>query len=246
MTAKNRKRKSVYSRVVLKLSGEMLSGARDYGIDPEALRYFALRIRDARRLGVQLGVVIGGGNIIRGSEASDCGLGRRTGDYMGMLATVINGLALKDALTSVGVTARLLTAVEMRQAAEPYTADRAVRLLEKGYPVIFAGGTGSPFFSTDTAAALRVAEIGAEAILKGTKVDGVFSGDPVKDPRARLFRSISYRDVVEKRLRVMDLTAVSLCMDNDLPIVVFNMHMKGNLVKVLTGKKVGTVISNRQ
>ena len=233
-----------YRRVILKLSGEMLRGSRDFGIDPEALGWFALRIDEARRTGTQLGVVIGGGNIIRGTEAGECGLERRTADSMGMLATVINGLALRSALGKIGVPVRLFSAVNAGMLVEPYTPDRAVAQLEKGRVVILAGGTGSPFFSTDTAAALRAAETGAEAILKATKVDGVYSSDPEKDPRAKKFDSISYVEVIEKRLGVMDLTAVSLCMENSISIIVFSLYVEGNLKKALTGGKVGTVIGN--
>ena len=233
-----------YKRILLKLSGESLMGDKGYGIDSSTVRYMASEIKEVVGTGVQLAVVIGGGNIFRGVEASVRGMERASADYMGMLATVINALALQNALEKVGVPTRVQSAIEMRELAEPYIRRRAVRHLEKGRVVIFAAGTGNPYFTTDTAAALRAVEIGAEIILKGTKVDGVYSSDPVKDPRAKKFATISYMDVLKKSLAVMDSTAISLCMDNNLPIVVFNMRGKGNTKKIIYGKAVGTVVKD--
>ncbi len=231
-----------YRRILLKLSGEALMGDRGYGIDPDTVDYLAKEIRDTAKSGVQVAVVIGGGNIFRGVEAATEGMERVSADYMGMLATVINALALQDALEKRGVATRVQSAIEMRELAEPYIRRKAVRHLEKGRVVIFGAGTGNPYFTTDTAAALRAMEIDAELILKGTKVDGVYSDDPVKNPKARKYRSISYIDVLRKGLGVMDSTAISLCMDNNLPIVVFNLKGKGNVKKIADGKTVGTKI----
>ena len=235
------KTKPVYKRVVLKLSGEAMQGSRGYGIDATALLSIARQIKEISQLGLQIAVVIGGGNIFRGAEKSqNGGIDRSTSDYMGMLATVINGLALQDALEKQGVFTRVMTAIEMQELAEPYIRRRAMRHLEKGRVVIFVGGTGNPYFTTDTTAALRAIEIGAEVILKATKVDGVYSSDPEKDAHAKKFRSLDYITVLKKGLKVMDATAISLCMDNDLPIVVFNLHQEGNIKRVILGEEIGT------
>ncbi len=234
--------KPAYSKILLKLSGEALAGDNGYGIDPEIITGIAGEIRDVVALGVQISLVIGGGNIFRGLAASSAGMDRASADYMGMLATVMNSLALQDALETVGVKTRVQSAIEMREIAEPYIRRRAVRHLEKGRVVIFAAGTGNPYFTTDTAASLRAMEIGAEVILKATKVDGIYNADPAKDPSAVKFDSLTYLDVLQKGLQVMDATATSLCMDNDLPIVVFNMTQPGNIVKVLMGESIGTVV----
>lgn len=231
-----------YKRVLLKLSGEALMGDKGYGIDSKVVQSMALDIKKVAGMGVEVAVVIGGGNIFRGVEASVKGMERASADYMGMLATVINALALQDALEKIGIPTRVQSAIEMQQLAEPYIRRRAVRHLEKGRIVIFASGTGNPYFTTDTAAALRAMEIGAEVILKGTKVDGVYSSDPVKDPKARKYDYINYLDVLKKGLAVMDSTAISMCMDNNLPIVVFNVMGKGNIKKIVEGKKVGTLV----
>lgn len=237
--------KSKYKRVILKLSGEALMGAKGYGIDQKVLYLISKEIKEVFSRGVQLAVVIGGGNIFRGLEASAEGMERTTADYMGMLATVLNAMALQNALENLGVPTRVLSAIEMRELAEPYIRRRAVRHLEKNRVVIFAGGTGNPYFTTDTAAALRAVEIGAEIILKATRVNCVYSSDPLKDPKAKKFPEITYIDVLKKRLKVMDSTAISLCMDNNLPIVVFNLMNKGNIKKVLEGRKVGTLVRGR-
>ncbi|OEU75987.1 MAG: UMP kinase [Desulfuromonadales bacterium C00003068] len=234
--------KPAYRKILLKLSGEALAGDNGYGIDPEIITGIAGEIRDVVALGVQISLVIGGGNIFRGLAASSAGMDRASADYMGMLATVMNSLALQDALETVGVKTRVQSAIEMREIAEPYIRRRAVRHLEKGRVVIFAAGTGNPYFTTDTAASLRAMEIGAEVILKATKVDGIYNADPAKDPSAVKFDSLTYLDVLQKGLQVMDATATSLCMDNDLPIVVFNMTQPGNIVKVLMGESIGTVV----
>lgn len=231
-----------YRRILLKLSGEALMGDRGHGIDPQTVEYMASEIQEVVREGVQVAVVIGGGNIFRGMEASVKGMERASADYMGMLATVINALALQNALEKVGITTRVQSAIEMRALAEPYIRRRAIRHLEKGRIVIFAAGTGNPYFTTDTAAALRAMEIGAEVILKATKVNGVYSSDPVKDPRARMYSTIGYIDVLRKKLSVMDSTAISLCMDNNLPIIVFNVRNRGNIKKIIQGRKIGTLV----
>jgi len=218
-------------------------GDRPYGIDSEVVQYMAKEVKELHDMGVQVAIVIGGGNIFRGVEGSTKGMERATADYMGMLATVINALALQNALEKEGVPTRVQSAIEMRELAEPYIRRRAVRHLEKGRVVIFAAGTGNPYFTTDTAASLRAMEIGAEVILKATKVDGVYSADPKKDPKAKRYRRISYIDVLKKGLHVMDSTAISLCMDNALPIVVFNVRKKGNIRKVVEGKNIGTLVS---
>jgi len=226
----------------LKLSGEALMGDKGYGIDSSTVQFMASEIKEVAKMGVEIAVVIGGGNIFRGVEASVKGMERASADYMGMLATVINALALQNALEKVGVPTRVQSAIEMRELAEPYIRRRAIRHLEKGRVVIFAAGTGNPYFTTDTAAALRAMEIGAEVILKATKVDGVYSSDPMKDPTARKFSTIGYIDVLKKGLAVMDSTAISLCMDNSLPIVVFNLRGKGNIKKIILGKRIGTIV----
>jgi uridylate kinase len=231
-----------YKRVLLKLSGESFAEANNgFGIDPRIVSSIARQIAEARNLGTQLGVVVGGGNIIRGLSASAQGTDRTTADYMGMLATVINALALQDACEKEGVQTRVQTAIWMQEVAEPYIRRRAVRHLEKGRVVIFAGGTGNPYFSTDTTAALRALEIGAEAIMKATKVDGVYDSDPLINPDAEMFKSLPYIDVLNRNLKVMDLTAITLCMDNRLPIIVFNLKA-GNIVRILSGEDVGTLV----
>ena len=232
-----------YGRVLLKLSGEALMGEQQFGIDPAVTMQVAKEIAEIQGLGVQVGVVIGGGNLFRGMAASAKGMDRSTADYMGMLATVINGLALQDSLEKTGVVTRVLTAIEMRAVAEPFIRRRAVRHLEKGRVVVFAAGTGNPYFTTDTAAALRAMEIKADVILKGTKVDGIYTADPMLQPTATKFEKISYLKVLEQGLKVMDATAISLCMDNKLPIVVFNLRTAGNLRRVITGEPVGTTVT---
>ncbi len=231
-----------YSRVVLKLSGEALSGKGSFGIDPEVVAVVAAEIRDVAVMGVQLAVVVGGGNIFRGMDAGARGMGRTTADYMGMLATVINGLALQSALEHLDVTTRVQTAIEMKAIAEPFIQRRAIRHLEKGRVVIFAAGTGNPYFTTDTAATLRAVEIRADILLKGTKVDGVYDRDPVKNMDAVMYEKISYTDVLTKNLKVMDATAISLCRDNGLPLRVFNLQKAGNIKRVICGEAVGTII----
>ncbi|MBU0478168.1 UMP kinase [bacterium] len=235
-------KKPVYKRILLKLSGEALKGKRDFGIDFEETALIAEQINEIQALGVEIAVVIGGGNIFRGVPASKNGIDRVTADYMGMIATMINALALQGALENIGVITRVQTAIEMQKLAEPYIRRKAVRHLEKGRVVIFAGGTGNPYFSTDTAAALRAVEIEAEIVLKATKVDGVYSSDPLTNKKAKRFSSIDYLEVITKRLKVMDSTAISLCMDNNLPIVVFNMGQKGNIKKVIMGENIGTFV----
>lgn len=230
-------------RILLKLSGEALMGDEDYGIDPKMLKRVANEIREVMSLGMQVAVVIGGGNIFRGLAASARGMDRATGDYMGMLATVINALALQDALEKVGVTTRVATAIEMRAVAEPFIRRRAIRHLEKGRVVVFAAGTGNPYFTTDTAAALRAMEMRAEVILKGTKVDGIYSADPMIHRDATRYESISYLQVIGQSLKVMDSTAITLCMDNKLPIIVFNLREPGNLRRVIMGEPVGTTVT---
>ena len=234
--------KHKYKKVLLKLSGEAFMGKKDYGIDQKIVQYISKEIEDVSSSGVHLAIVIGGGNIFRGLEASAEGIERTTADYMGMLATVLNALALQNALEHHGIETRVLSAIEMRELAEPYIRRRAVRHLEKGRVVIFASGTGNPYFTTDTAAALRALEIGAQIILKATKVEGVYSSDPLKNTRAKKFSEITYIDVLKKGLKVMDSTAVSLCMDNHIPIIVFNLMGKGNIKNILRGKKIGTLV----
>jgi len=234
--------KPVYKRILLKLSGEALAGNQGLGIDPQVISGIASEIRDVISLGVQVAVVIGGGNIFRGMAAAAGGMDRAGADYMGMLATIMNSLALQDALEQVGVATRVQTAIEMREVAEPYIRRRAIRHLEKGRVVIFGGGTGNPYFTTDTAASLRAMEIGADVILKATKVDGVYSADPCQDKDAVKFERLNYLDVLKRGLKVMDATATSLCMDNDLPIVVFQLSRPGNIKKVVTGEAIGTIV----
>jgi uridylate kinase len=231
-----------YKRILLKLSGESLMGNREYGIDSEVLNAFALEIRDVQQMGVEIGIVIGGGNIYRGLDLSADGIDKVTGDHMGMLATVINALAFQNALEKKGLYTRCLTAINMERIAEPFIRRRAVRHLEKGRVVIFAAGTGNPYFTTDTAAALRAIEIEADVILKGTRVDGVYDSDPEKNANAIRFPEISYLDVLRKDLRVMDLTAITLCKENKLPIIVFNMNVPGNLCRVVSGEAVGSKV----
>jgi uridylate kinase len=231
-----------YRRVLLKLSGEALMGEQQFGVDPTVTTRIAHDVKDIQSLGVETAIVIGGGNIFRGLAASVQGMDRSTADYMGMLATVINALALQDALERQGVLTRTVTGIEMRAVAEPFIRRRAIRHLEKGRVVIFAAGTGNPYFTTDTAAALRAMEIKAEVILKATKVDGIYSADPVLDRTATMYDSISYLQVLERQLKVMDSTAISLCMDNRLPIVVFNLREPGNIRRVVLGEAVGTTV----
>ena len=233
-----------YRRILLKLSGETLGGESGIGICPEAAHQMAAQIREVRELGVQVVVVVGGGNIFRGLPGSERGIERATGDYMGMLATVINAMALQDALEKHDVSARVQTAIAMPAVAEPYIRRRAMRHLEKGRVIVFGGGTGNPFFSTDTAAALRAAEIGAEVILKATKVDGIYDCDPKKNPNAKRFDRITYIEALQKQIKVMDSTAFSLCMDNRMPIIVFDLFAPGNLQRVVMGEPVGTIVTN--
>jgi uridylate kinase len=232
-----------YRRIVLKISGEALAGGQGYGVDPPVLERIAAEIREVLDLGVQIAIVIGGGNIFRGVAASARGMDRATADYMGMLATIINALALQDALEKAGMQTRVLSAVEMRAVAEPYIRRRAIRHLEKGRVVIFAAGTGNPFFTTDTAGALRAVEIGADAIIKATKVDGIYSADPARDPGAQRLPRVTYIDVLSRRLEVMDTTAISLCMDNGLPIIVFDLTRSGNIKRIVLGEPVGSIVS---
>lgn len=233
-----------YKRILLKLSGESLMGDKGYGIDPKILDFFSSEIKKAHDLGVEIGIVIGGGNIYRGLNADDQGIDRVTGDMMGMLATLMNSLALQNACEKKGMFTRLMSAIKMEEIAEPYIRRRAIRHLEKGRVIIFGAGTGHPYFSTDTAASLRAVEIEADAILKGTRVKGVFDSDPEKNPQAEFFNEISYIDVLKKNLRVMDLTAISLCRENSLPIIVFNMGEPNNLLKLVSGENVGTTVAD--
>jgi uridylate kinase len=240
------RQKAVYKRIVLKLSGEALQGSKSHGIDQSVLISIARQIKEIKDLQVDVAIVLGGGNIFRGQEniaSQGLDMNRSVADYMGMLATVINGLALQGALERLGVSTRVMTAIEIQRVAEPYIRRRAIRHLEKGRVVIFVAGTGNPYFTTDTAAALRAMEIGAEAILKATKVDGVYSADPVKVKNAKKFARLKYIDVLKKGLKVMDATAISLCMDNRLPIVVFNLNKTGNIRRVVSGEKIGTVVN---
>jgi len=232
-----------YKRVLLKLSGESLMGDKNFGLDPDILSQYSLDIKSITELGVQVAIVIGGGNIYRGMNEAETGIERAHGDYMGMLATVINGMALQAGLEKVGVYTRLQSAIKMEQIAEPYIRRRAIRHVEKGRVVIFGAGTGNPYFTTDTAGVLRAIEIKADVILKGTRVDGIYSEDPEKNPKASKYDQISFSECISKNLRVMDMTAFTLCMENHLPIVVFDMNKPGNLRLVVTGEKVGTVVS---
>lgn len=235
-----------YKRILLKLSGESLLGNLGHGIDPEMLNFFSREVKKVHELGVEIGIVIGGGNIYRGLNAGKQGIDRVTGDQMGMLATVINALALQNAFENHGMYTRLMSSIQMDEIAEPYIRRRAVRHLEKGRIVIFGAGTGHPYFSTDTAASLRAVEIEANVIMKGTRVDGVYDSDPEKNPDASMFSEISYLDVMNKNLRVMDLTAISLCQENELPILVFNMNKEDNLLKIISGESVGTEVSSQK
>lgn len=231
-----------YHRILLKISGEILAGEGSYGIDPDVIREIAQEIKEVKDLGVEVAVVIGGGNLFRGVAASSRGMDRASADYMGMLATVMNGLALQDALEKTGIQTRVQTAIEMREIAEPYIRRRAIRHLEKGRVVIFAAGTGNPYFTTDTTASLRAMEIGAEVILKATKVEGVYDSDPARHPDARKYDELTYLDVLKKQLKVIDSTAISLCMDHRIPIVVFSLKERGNIKRVVLGEKVGTEV----
>jgi uridylate kinase len=232
-----------YRRILLKLSGEALLGERQYGVDPAVCAFIARQISEVRATGVEIGIVVGGGNIFRGMAAAARGMDRATGDYIGMLATVMNGLALQDAIERAGMPVRVMSAIAMNEIAEPYIRRRAVRHLEKGRVTIFVAGTGNPYFTTDTAAALRAVEIGAEVLLKATKVDGVYDADPMKEPTARRYETLSYQDVLVDQLKVLDAAAVSLCMENDLPIVVFDLNAPDNIRRVAAGEPVGTLIS---
>lgn len=236
----------IYKRILLKLSGEALMGRQGLGIDPQVVDEIALELKEVKELGVEIGIVIGGGNIFRGLSASDRGMDRVTADYMGMLATVINALALQDYLERYGIQTRVLTAIKMEQLAEPFIRRRAIRHLEKGRIVIFAGGTGNPYFTTDTAAALRAIEIESDAIIKGTKVDGVYDDDPKTNKKAKKFAQLTYLDIVKKRLKVMDSTAVTLSMENSLPIIVFNLTIKGNLKRLILGESIGTKVCEEE
>ena len=232
-----------YKRILLKVTGEVFAGPQNFGIDGNTIKAFAQEIKEVKEMGCDLAIVIGGGNIFRGAVASEIGMDRASADTMGMLATVINSLALQDALEHLGVSTRVLSAIEMRQVAEPYIRRRATRHLEKGRVVIFAGGTGNPYFTTDTTASLRAMEVGAEVILKATKVEGVFDADPIKFSGATKFEELTYIEVLNRGLKVMDATAISLCMDNNLPIIVFNLMEKGNIKRVVSGESIGTLVS---
>jgi uridylate kinase len=233
----------IYRRIVLKLSGESFQGAQGFGIDAETVHSIAREVKEVNDLGIEMAIIVGGGNIFRGTRQKSLSIDRATGDYMGMLATVVNGLALQDALEKQGVVTRLLSAIDMAQVAEPFIRRRAMRHLEKGRVVIFAAGTGNPYFSTDTAAALRAMEIKAHVILKATRVDGIYDADPEKVPGAKMFERITYLDVIQKGLTVMDSTAISLCMDNRMPIIIFNMNRPGNIRRVVMGEKVGSTVT---
>ena len=244
MTAAAGSGRPAYRRIVLKLSGEALAGSQGYGIDPLVLDRVASEVREVANLGVQIAIVIGGGNIFRGIAASAGGMERATADYMGMLATVINALALQDALEKTGLQTRVLSAIEMRAVAEPYIRRRSIRHLEKGRVVIFAAGTGNPFFTTDTAGALRAVEIGADLFMKATKVDGVYSADPKVDANAKRLERVTYIEALNRGLQVMDATAISLCMDNKLPIIVFDLTRSGNIKRIVLGETVGSIVSS--
>ncbi|MEN9964135.1 MAG: hypothetical protein RL582_1230 [Bacteroidota bacterium] len=233
-----------YKRILLKLSGESLMGNNSFGLDPEVLSRYAKEIKKITDLGVEVALVIGGGNIYRGMNEAETGIERAHGDYMGMLATVINGMALQSGLEKVGLFTRLLTAIKMEQIAEPYIRRRAIRHLEKRRVVIFGAGTGNPYFTTDTAGSLRAIEIGADVILKGTRVDGIYTADPEKDPNATRFEKISFSECIKLQLNIMDMTAFTLCQENNLPIIVFDMNKADNLLKLITGENVGTLVSN--
>jgi uridylate kinase len=242
MPSERPEKKSRYKRILLKLSGEALMGDGKYGISPKTLTTIAQEVKDVIEMGVECALTIGGGNIFRGVSGATEGMDRSSADYMGMLATVINSMALQDALEKMGVQTRVQSAIEMHQIAEPYIRRRAIRHLEKGRVVIFAAGTGNPYFTTDTAASLRAMEIHADVLLKATKVDGVYTDDPKKNPQATKYRTLSYIDVLKKNLKVMDSTAISLCMDNDLPIVVFDLTSRGNIRRVVSGEDIGTTV----
>lgn len=244
MQENHKGRKPRFSRVLLKLSGEALMGEQGYGVDPVMATRIAEEITELHAAGVQVAATVGGGNIVRGISVSEAGMDRVSGDYMGMLATVINALALQNALENRAIFTRVQSAIEMKEVAEPFIRRRAIRHLEKGRVVIFAAGTGNPYFSTDTAAALRAMEIGAEAILKATKVDGIYDSDPMLNPSAKLFEKLTYREVLEKDIRVMDKTAITLCMENKLPIVVFNLFQRGNIKNAVMGLSVGSIIQD--
>ncbi len=231
-----------YKRILIKLSGESLMGNKAFGLDPEMLAHYAEEIKSVVDIGVQIAIVIGGGNIYRGMNEAETGIERAHGDYMGMLATVINGMALQAGLEKVGLKTRLMSAINMEEIAEPYIRRRAIRHLEKGRVVIFGAGTGNPYFTTDTAGSLRAIEINADVILKGTRVDGIYTADPEKDPNATKFTQISFEEVINKHLNVMDMTAFTLCQENKLPIVVFDIHKKGNLLQLLKGEDIGTTV----
>jgi uridylate kinase len=233
----------IYRRIVLKLSGESFQGSQGFGIDAETVHSIAREVKEVSDLGIEMAIIVGGGNIFRGTRQKSLSIDRATGDYMGMLATVINGLALQDALEKQGVVTRLLSAIDMAQVAEPFIRRRAMRHLEKGRVVIFAAGTGNPYFSTDTAAALRAMEIKAHVILKATRVDGIYDADPEKVPGAKMFERVTYLDVIQKGLAVMDSTAISLCMDNRMPIIIFNMNRPGNIRRAVMGEKVGSTVT---
>ncbi len=232
----------IYKRILLKLSGESLVGDNGFGIDPSMINRYAKEIKSVVDLGVEVAIVIGGGNIYRGMNESETGIERAHGDYMGMLATVINGMAIQAMLEKQGMYTRLLTAIKMEQVAEPYIRRRAIRHLEKNRIVIFGGGTGNPYFTTDTAASLRAVEIGADVIIKGTRVNGIYTADPEKDPTATKYDTISYKECIEKNLKIMDMTAFTLCMENNLPIIVFDINQEGNLKKLVTGEQIGTLV----
>jgi uridylate kinase len=232
-----------YKRIILKVTGEVFAGPQKFGIDGRTVKAFAQEIKEVKEMGCELALVVGGGNIFRGAVAAEIGMDRASADTMGMLATIINSLALQDALESLGVSTRVLSAIEMRQVAEPYIRRRATRHLEKGRVVIFAGGTGNPYFTTDTTASLRAMEIGAEVILKATKVEGVYDADPFRFEGAKKFAELTYIEVLNRELKVMDSTAISLCMDNQLPIIVFNIMEAGNIKKVVSGEPIGTLVS---
>ncbi|MEK6604787.1 MAG: UMP kinase [Nitrospirota bacterium] len=234
----------VYKRILLKISGEVLAGEQSFGLDARMIQYIASEISEVAAMGVEVAVVIGGGNIFRGIDAADGGMERASADYMGMLATMLNALALQNALEKLGTVTRVQSAIDMRQLAEGYIRRRAIRHLEKKRVVIFAAGTGNPYFSTDTAAALRAMEIGAEIILKGTKVSGIYNDDPMKNPKAVKFDRLSFLAVIDKRLKVMDSTAISLCMDHNLPIIVFNVKEKGNIKRIVQGEQLGTLVKD--
>lgn len=237
------KTKLIYKRILLKVSGEALMGRKEFGIDPDVLKRYAEELHELVSRGVEIGIVIGGGNIYRGIENSSDGVDKVAGDHMGMLATIINGLALQSALEHHGVYTRLLSPIKMEEIAEPFIRRRAIRHLEKGRVVIFGAGTGNPYFTTDTAAALRAVEISADVIIKGTRVDGVYDSDPEKNPKAFKYRDISYHDILTKDLKVMDLTAITLCKENKMPIIIFNMNKPGDLKRLMEGESIGTIVS---